>query len=106
MISEQKQLSPIGIGTFGLGAGRYEGKEKKADADVVDNSKDTKALSLAFQLGCNYIETSYAYAAGQTMEFLGDFFKRIPRDKMFITVKLEKTVEKPSDVQDQLDKYL
>src|SRR5260221_4333997 len=104
MISEQKQLSPIGIGTFGLGAGRYEGKEKKADADVVANSKDTKALSLAFQLGSNYIETSYAYAAGQTMEFLGDFFKRILKDKTIITVKLEQTVQQPSDVHVQVDK--
>ena len=105
MITSKEQLFPLEIGTYGLGATREEIRQ-----DVVTSSTpqthDVEALRFAFESGMNYIETSYIYAGGQTMRFLADFFKQIPREKIFITVKIEKFVEKPSDIETQFDKYL
>lgn len=101
----RNQLFPIAIGTFGLGAGRYESLSGSKDEDS-NSSRDMKALIYSFKFGQNYIETSYIYAGGQTMNFLAKFFKKIPRNKIFITVKLEKYVERPKDIEFQLDKYL
>ena len=40
------------------------------------------------------------------MRFLADFFKQIPREDIFITVKLERFIENIEDIEKQLDKYL
>lgn len=40
------------------------------------------------------------------MKFLADFFKQVPREKIFITVKLERFIESKEDIEKQLDKYL
>lgn len=64
------------------------------------------ALLTSFEAGQNYIETSFIYAGGETMRFLADFFKQIPREKIFITVKLERFIHKESDIEEQLDTYL
>ena len=36
----------------------------------------------------------------------GEFIKRVGRDKLFITTKIEPTVEKITDIEEQLNKYL
>ena len=36
----------------------------------------------------------------------GEFIKRIGRDNLFITTKIEPTVEKITDIEGQLNKYL
>lgn len=56
--------------------------------------------------GQNYIETSFIYAGGKTMEFLWKFFKKIPRESIYISTKIEGTIERPEDIEQQLDKYL
>lgn len=40
------------------------------------------------------------------MSFIGEFIKKVGRDKLFITTKIEPTVEKITDIEEQLNKYL
>ncbi|MEI6672808.1 MAG: aldo/keto reductase [bacterium] len=40
------------------------------------------------------------------MKFLKSFFEQVPRDKIFITVKLERCIEDEEDIEKQLDTYL
>ena len=65
-----------------------------------------KALIYSYEQGQNFIETSYIYAGGQTMKFISEFLKRVDRNKLFITVKIENFIEKVEDIEEQLDKYL
>lgn len=104
MITKQT-IFPIAIGTYGLGAPRTESWEDKNDKSY-DDSKDLESLMRSFESGMNYIDTSYIYAGGQTMQFLKKFFKLIPRDKIFIAVKIEKFVESKLDIESQINKYL
>ncbi len=87
-----KDIYPLGIGTF-----RIDLNEKEASMN---------ALIEALKLGQNYIDTSYLYEDGKVMEFIGEFIKKVGRDKLFITTKIEPTVEKITDIEEQLDKYL
>ncbi len=64
------------------------------------------ALMYSYEKGQNYIETSYIYAGGKTMDFISEFLKKVDRDKVFITVKIENYVEQVNDIEKQLDKYL
>lgn len=48
------------------------------------------ALINSFKLGQNYIDTSYLYENGKVMEFIGEFIKKVGRDKLFITTKIER----------------
>lgn len=107
MITDKSQLSPFAIGTFGLGAIREEIRhDVQSDTAPNTSQEDMKAIHFAFESGMNYMETSYIYAGGLTMKFLAEFIKQIPRDKIFITVKIERYVEKMSDIEMQLNKYL
>jgi diketogulonate reductase-like aldo/keto reductase len=105
MITNKSQIHPIAIGTYGLGADRTEMWKENKEASTSTKDKELTALLTAFEAGQNYIETSFIYAGGETMKFLATFFKLIPRDKIFITVKLEKFIEKKEDIEMQLDKY-
>lgn len=106
MITNKAQIHPIGIGTFGLGADRFEYSEKNSNWIISYKDVHLQALLASFEAGQNYIETSFIYANGETMKFLASFFKQIPREKIFITVKLERFINNKNDIQEQLDKYL
>ena len=87
-----KDIFPLGIGTF-----RIDLNQKEASMN---------ALVESFNLGQNYIDTSYLYENGKVMAFIGEFIKKVGRDKLFITTKIEPTVEKITDIEEQLNKYL
>ena len=87
-----KDIFPLGIGTF-----RIDLTQKEASMD---------ALIESFNLGQNYIDTSYLYENGKVMAFIGEFIKKIGRDNIFITTKIEPTVEKITDIEEQLNRYL
>ncbi len=87
-----KDIFPLGIGTF-----RIDLNQKEASMN---------ALVESFNLGQNYIDTSYLYEKGKVMAFIGEFINKIGRDKLFITTKIEPTVEKITDIEEQLNKYL
>ena len=103
---EKKDIFNIAIGTFGLGADRFETWSEEENINETVQQKDLNSLMYSFESGQNYIETSFIYAGGITMKFLKKFFSKIPREKIFITVKIENYVEKISDIEEQLDKYL
>jgi len=87
-----KDIYPVGIGTFRI--------------DLNEKETSMNALIQSFNLGQNYIDTSYLYENGNVMAFIGEFIKKVGRDKIFITTKIEPTVEKITDIEEQLNKYL
>lgn len=87
-----KNIFPLGIGTFRI--------------DLSQKEASMQALIESFELGQNYIDTSYLYESGKVMQFVADFINTVGRDKLFITTKIEPTVEKVTDIEEQLDKYL
>ena len=87
-----ENISSIGIGTFRI--------------DLTQDEASMNALTHSFKLGQNYIDTSHLYENGKVMAFLGKFIKTIGRDNIFITTKIEPTVEKITDIEEQLNKYL
>ncbi len=87
-----KDIFPLGIGTFRI--------------DLNEKETSMNALIQSFNLGQNYIDTSYLYENGNVMAFVGKFIKKVGRDKLFITTKIEPTVEKITDIEEQLNKYL
>ncbi len=87
-----KDIFPLGIGTFRI--------------DLTQKESSMNALIDSFKLGQNYIDTSHLYENGKVMAFIGQFIKKVGRDKLFITTKIEPTVEKITDIEEQLNKYL
>lgn len=101
----KENIFPLAIGTYGLGASRNESWQDNNNELVIDE-EDMKALIYSYEQGQNFIETSYIYAGGQTMKFISEFLKRVDRNKLFITIKIENFIEKVEDIEEQLDKYL
>lgn len=101
----KENIFPLAIGTYGLGASRSESWEDNNN-EIVINEEEMNALMYSYEQGQNFIETSYIYAGGQTMKFVSEFLKRVDRNKLFITVKIENFIEKVEDIEEQLDKYL
>lgn len=87
-----KDIFPLGIGTFRI--------------DLNQKETSMNALIESLKLGQNYIDTSHLYENGKVMTFIGEFIKKVGRDKLFITTKIEPTVEKITDIEEQLNKYL
>lgn len=87
-----KDIFPLGIGTFRI--------------DLNNKEFSMNALTESLKLGQNYIDTSYLYENGKVMAFIGEFINKVGRDKLFITTKIEPTVEKITDIEEQLNKYL
>ena len=85
-------IFPIGIGTFRI--------------DLTQEEKNRNALMKSFALGQNYIDTSHLYEDGKVMKFVKEIIEDIGRDNVFITTKIEPLVEKITDIEKQLDKYL
>lgn len=102
---EKKDIFPIAIGSYGLGASRSESWEDNKTELVIDE-KEMQSIIYSYERGQNYIDTSYIYAGGQTMKFISEFIKRVDRNKLFIAVKIENFIEKVEDIEEQLDKYL
>ena len=92
---EKKDIFPIAIGTFGLGAARSESWTDDT-SELVINENEMNALIYSYEQGQNYIDTSYIYAGGLTMRFVAEFIKRVDRSKLFISVKIENYIEKVS----------
>lgn len=102
---EKKDIFPIAIGSYGLGASRSESWEDSKEELIIDEN-EMNAIIYSHEKGQNYIDTSYIYAGGQTMKFISEFIKRVDRNKLFISVKIENYIEKVEDIEEQLDKYL
>lgn len=88
----QKDIFPLGIGTFRI--------------DLNQKETSMNALIESLKLGQNYIDTSYLYENGKVMAFIREFIKKVGRDNIFITTKIEPTVERITDIEEQLNRYL
>ena len=102
---DKKDIFPIAIGSYGLGASRSESWEDNKEELVIDE-KEMQAIIYSYKRGQNYLDTSYIYAGGQTMKFIAEFIKRVDRNRLFIAIKIENFIEKVEDIEEQLDKYL
>ena len=87
-----EDLSKIGIGTWRL--------------DVENFDQELESLKYAFQLGENYTSLSMLYNNGLNVKQMKRFLDSVPRDKIFIMVNLDPTINTRSDVETQLNLYL
>lgn len=89
---EKEQFFPIGIGTFKL--------------NLEDKENTLKGLLYSVEKGQNFMSTALVYDNEKVVEFLKDFFSVVDRSKIFLMVHLERYIEKPEDVEKQVNKYL
>ena len=71
------QVSEMGYGMWGL-AGWTGTEEKEME----------KALDRSVELGCNFYDTAWAYAAGKSEQILGRLLRRHPSVKLFAATKI------------------
>lgn len=89
---ELNKINPIGIGTYKL--------------DLENKDKTLQSLLYSVNKGQNFMSTSLLYDNCNVVDFLGDFFKQVSKDNIFLTCHLEPYIEKKEDVEKQLDEYL
>ncbi len=87
-----KTIFPIGIGTFRM--------------DLENREETLKGLTYSYNLGQNYIDVSSLYENGKVMQFIATFLKKIDRAKIFVSCKISNDINKISDIEEYLDKYL
>lgn len=71
------QVSEMGYGMWGL-AGWTGTDQKEMEA----------ALDRSVELGCNFFDTAWAYAAGKSEQILGELVKRNPTRKLYVATKI------------------
>lgn len=86
------ELHPIGIGTWTIS------KETQ--------DKDIKGLLHSFERGQNSIECNASYLAGESLDVVAEFIKKIDREKIFINVVMTYGVKCADDVYKFLELYL
>lgn len=91
-------ISPIGIGTFGIG-GLMKRDETREDQPQID------ALRFAIDRGLNYIDVCVLYADGYANHLVKNALIGIDKDKIFVNAKLG-NIESVGDIESQLDEYL
>lgn len=80
------QVSDIGYGMWGVGA--WTGS---------DEAQNNRSLDIAVELGCNFFDTAWAYAAGTSERILQDLIQRHPGKKLYTATKIPpKNLEWPS----------
>lgn len=85
-------IFPIGIGTW------------KIDYENIGN--DIKGLRYSYEKGQNYLSLYMLYNGGAVVRCLKDYVDGIDRNKIFINVNIEPTIEKLEDIEKQLNEYL
>lgn len=87
-----KDIHPIGIGTRTISKATY--------------GKDVKGLLYSFEKGQNMVECNASYLAGESLDVVADFIKKIDREKTFINAVMTYGVKNADDVHKFLDLYL
>lgn len=88
----KNDIFPIGIGTW------------KIDYENIEN--DIKGLRHSCEIGQNYLSLYMLYNGGAVVRSLKDYVSGIDRDKVFININIEPTIEKLEDIEKQLSEYL
>lgn len=89
---KKEELFNIGIGTW------------KIDYENFNN--DIDALVHSYNKGQNYLSLYMLYNNGEVVRQMKAFVDKVDRNKLFINVNLEPTIENIDDVEKQLDEYL
>ena len=89
---DKEDFFPIGIGTFKL--------------NLEDKENTLKGLLYSVENGQNFMSTALVYDNSKVVDFLSEFFKIVDRKKIFLMAHLERYIEKPEDVERQVDEYL
>lgn len=89
---EKNDFFPIGIGTYKL--------------NLEDKENTLKGLLYSVEKGQNFMSTALVYDDGKVVDFLKEFFERVDREKIFLMTHLERYIDKPEDVEKQVDEYL
>jgi aryl-alcohol dehydrogenase-like predicted oxidoreductase len=71
------QVSEVGYGMWGL-----------AGWTGTDEQEMEKSLDRSVELGCNFFDTAWAYAAGKSETILGKLLKRHPSEKLYVATKI------------------
>jgi aryl-alcohol dehydrogenase-like predicted oxidoreductase len=71
------QVSEIGYGMWGMAG--WTGSDLKEIND---------ALDLSVEMGCNFYDTAWAYAAGKSEHLLGELIKRQKQTKLYAATKI------------------
>lgn len=101
-----RDVHPIGIGTWGMGGDRLE--DGSAFADYRYDERHIEAIRYALQLGQNHIDTAQFYGAGHTEEIVGEAISGFDRDQLFVATKVWRSHSLrhavPRSVEDSLQK--
>ncbi len=98
----KKDLSKIGIGTWGIGGFAEKNPEN-------DDQKQIDALVYVFQNGLNYLDLNLWYAQGYSVELVREAFKSsgVKRDDLFITQKFYPfSINSIDDAKKELEKLM
>lgn len=82
----QREVHPIGIGTWGMGGDRLP--DGNLFADYRDDERHVRALRHALSRGQNHIDTAQIYGAGHTEEIVGAAIAGLDRSRLFIASKV------------------
>ena len=74
------RLPVIGLGTWSMGG--------TTRPDPGQDERALRALATAFSLGYTHIDTAEMYANGHTEELIGQFLRKVDRDRIFLTTKV------------------
>ena len=88
----KNEIFPIGIGTW------------KIDYENIEN--DIRSLMYSYENGQNYLSLYMMYNGGAVVRNLKPFVDGLDREKIFINVNVEPTIEKIEDIEKQLNEYL
>ena len=89
---DKSNIFKIGIGTW------------KIDPENFNN--EIEGLKYSFDKGQNYLSLSMLYNNGEVVRKIKSFIDLVGRKNLFISVYLEKYIEKIEDVEKQLNEYL
>lgn len=81
-----RELHPIGVGTWGMGGDRFD--DGNLFADYRDDEREIEAIRYAVALGQNHIDTAQLYGAGHTEEIVGEAIAGLDRESLFIATKV------------------
>lgn len=81
------------------------------DDGKIDRTETFAMLDRAYEAGVNYYDTAYPYHNGESEVVIGEWLKKVPRDKVYVATKLplwaltsrEKAIEKFNEQLKKLD---
>ena len=80
-------VSAISLGTWAYGGSNMSG-DRSVGWSGHNDEQATQALIRAWELGINHWDTADAYGNGRSEQLIGEAWKHVPRDDIFLATKL------------------